>query len=501
MTTYIRRTLCILFLTCSALAAEDGKYTNDFHGISFRPPAGSQHIPRMGRGPLAQWVQTQQRQQTTQLLWSLSLQQNFSKIPKQTLVQLAQSLETKIRKLPGGKVTDKTVVQAGPYKVLMLEGLTTPRAGTATKPAESIHFRQAWIKTQPGTYLTLKLDSIDGQSIATLWNNLWVSLRMVDPTPFRKTLELQASNAAKFLAATSSNTTHAVLDSGPQWFLLEENGRATGWRCLHSKACLRTITGRIVSPDSVAGTQKGSQKGFRVRIWSYFLPAGKPKNQATLAREIIFLADDNQLESWRTVKQKGLDQTAANATSSVIAFDGLRQNNSIVNIVTQGTSVDTQQHRLTAKVGVCYLPKALNTLLPKLLNRTQPQAYTFTCYDHINDLLTARTVRVVGPGTVTVGSIRMRAVKLTDQLDIGLSPRSVWVDPTTGKTLRIDDGTQTSIASDQAQILAQFSDALGVIKSLNDAEARSRKVTTSDDLRPSATQPGQPIRLPGRQPR
>ncbi len=497
MTTFIRRTLCVLVLVCSALAADDGKYTNAFHGISFRPPAGSIRSPRKGKGLLAQWAQIQQQQNTPKLIWSLSLHQNFAKTPKQTLVQLARSLEQRIRALPGGKVTDKTVGQAGPYKVLLLEGLTTPYPATSTKPAKSIHFRQAWIELQPGIYLTLKFDAADDQPIATLWNNLWVSLKMVDPAPFRQRLKLQTARAQKLLAALPAKTLHAALDKDPQWFSIKQGGRVVGWRCLHSRTCLRTMTGRIVPPTS---TEAGT-KGFRVRAWSYLRPAGKSKEQATLSREIVFLADDGQLESWRIVKQEGLDQTAKAATSSVVALDGLRQNRSIVNIFSQGASVNTQQQTLTPTARGFYLPMALDSLLPKLINRTQPLAYTFTCYDLNNNLLTMRTLTVIGSETVSVNGRRMRAIKLTDQPDVGIAARTIWIDPITGKTLRIDAGKRTYSASDQKEIRAYFSDALGVIKSLNDAEARSRKVTTKDDLRPSATQPGQPIRLPGRQPR
>ncbi|MBT3279106.1 MAG: hypothetical protein HN909_02195 [Phycisphaerales bacterium] len=487
MMTSIRRTLLVILLACSAALAGDDSYTNDFHGIQFSIPKGATRSAHIGKGQLANWVKLEEGADGSKLTWSLSLHQNFNEKENVSLTQLGLQLAERVRRLPGGKVTDKSIATLGEHKVLLLEGVTKPGqhtlldesgnviSQTSASNVKTMHFRQAWIELKPksGMFLTIKLDAVEGQSIQTLWDTVWKSILKKDPSAFHAQLKVQTKNASTFLESLQTKTIHAALPEGPQWILLSKNGKPIGWRCLHAKTCIRGYNKQMYALDS---GRKGT-KGTRFRTWSYMCPPDKEQTQASVSRSLSFLADSSDVEHWQSITQNGLEKKKTDVpTASIVnSLEGLRQNNMIVSILSQGGRPKTYEHPVDIAIRAFYLPRTLDPILPKLLDRTKGRSYTFACYNVNNEAFAMRTLTIVGPEMISLSTGRTHAIKITDQPDMGAPRNTLWVDPATGTLLRATSGTMEILACDQRAILAKFPDALAVIKTLNDAETAGTK--------------------------
>jgi hypothetical protein len=245
----------------------------------------------------------------------------------------------------------------------------------------------------------------------------------------------------------------SALPQTPHWFLVQKNDTPVGWLCMQ---------GRPV--------RRNREAGYEIRSWAMFQIPNQP---VRLIQQRQFTNPKMTMGLW-----SGRVQFGSGQQSALLVEDGLRQGNMIIATLTDGQRVDNEKKKIPEKMFGMYLPRAVGTLLPSLLDRTQPAGYTFAEYDRqVNDFQ-IRTVTVVGPERIDVKGKFVQAVKITDQPAVDSEPLTFWVDEN-GKVLqsRSPDGL-VSVSVRPEDVLRAFPNARAVIAKMNQIQQQTPQTPT-----------------------
>ncbi len=410
------------------------RYRDPINGFSLRPPAGATQEKQSASSQLINWYV---RDEDTQAIaWTLGVHQVIETQKNIDLREYARQLATQLSKQQQFRIAPKSIRVA-------------PAAG---KPA--IHFagiagsgglfyqRQLWILAEPQRFLVLAISGPASQEnkLDAIFEAAADTLRVSDPTAELQRRRDYVRHGQLLLdRLTRKELDAAVSDSGQTWYLFRFKGQEVGW---------------LAETDETA--RRNSHEGLLVRTLAMVqLPDEPPR----WMKRSLFVAYSLNFERWTESLQVDQGEGATRVSESA-----LRTGNVIVLNVRRDGKHSRRKKELPAEAMDWYLPRAVGTLLPRLVNLRRPQAYGFATYNSPNHRVDMRTVRVVGPETITLLGRQLTAVRIDDQPNYDVDPIPTWVDGE-GRVLRLQ--TQQGLLmerSTRSAVQRRFPDAIDLVR-------------------------------------
>ncbi|NLF30974.1 MAG: hypothetical protein GX591_08825 [Planctomycetes bacterium] len=423
----------ILAAAGAAVAAETGpRYTDELRGFSLCPPAGATVVRRTGTAELVQFVLGAETGRTpVELSVQLNVQTGdpVTDLAAFSLHLADHLLVTQNFQVDPASMTPTTLAGHG---ALILEG-------SVGGSVFGLFRRDVWVRLDDHRFLVLRasgpLDRADevraaGETAAaTLW--------LFDPAATRAKLEQDLARGGALLEGLDGDALRAALTPGDHWYAVVRSGKVAGF--VH-------VSEQWARQDRV--------EGLRVVTESAMAGEGAVRK---LARDEAFCSFDLTFERWESFSIV-LD---GDAEQSRHLTYGIRQHGLLL-IQTVVGPRQTQANQVKVPVGI-YLPRALASVAPALLDRRQPGGYAFARYDDATGGIEMRTLTVVGPSAVTLGGQTFEAVELIDQASLGAPQVKMAVDGA-GRILSITrpDGALLQRTTEQA-IRARFAEELDML--------------------------------------
>jgi hypothetical protein len=368
-------------------------YTDEINGFSLNPPAGTERMRETNSRRLVAWVKRDDKSQA--ILWTLEVLKIRSEPSSQPFTARANGIAEQMRK-------DRFLTEAP------IVGSTAGKPSAdfrgEWKGALPLWRRQTWVQTGANEYLVLDIfgpidlkDEID--RTLTLADS---SLSLFDPRSSQAERRANLQRGQILLEALKIDTLRKLVATKPYFYSLSLDNKTIGvLRVAESIADRSSATGLLVVRSGV------------IRM---------PGSARRLSREELFATADRSVESWKRLYIEGEGQTA-----SPLLLEAVKQEDMIV-----VTSSDTRQPTLQKKIPQAllgsYLPQAFDLVLPRLLDRKTPQAYSFAMYSVSANDFDLRTIKVIGPANMQSGGESIPVVHLSDQAAADAAPANIWVD-------------------------------------------------------------------------
>ena len=377
-------------------AASLGKrYINPLYGFSFREPAGTQRKGDFSKSRLVSWLQRDEN--TGAIAWTLTvLHAKEEKADIRNLREYAGKLVGALKKKENFQISVSEVTTVAGKPAIDLQGLGGGKL---------FWQRQLWVNFREKQFLIFRISgpmTLKREMADVAWS-VAKTLQVVDPTAAREQRSALLRAGQALLDGITDREMVKVIRRRPYWFLL-----------MHKKAS------KPVGFVRIAETTRSAQgaDGYLVTTWAMIQ---MPKVPAQLARREMFTTANRSLTRWNEQWQAGSGATAQNG-----AENGIKQNETVVcNIQDHLGKITTKTKRVPQHI---YLPRAMGTFLPRLVDRGKPRAYAFATYTSSANDMDMRTFTVVGPDTMRTTTGTTRVTKIFDRPAEDQEPTTMWVD-------------------------------------------------------------------------
>jgi hypothetical protein len=392
----------VLALTCScSLSAEADvplapRYVDALNGFSLRPPAGAQRRREYSPAKLGTWNRRDAKTGAIDLTLTV-----LHRIESQEAIDIepySKLLAQKLAREEQFKVDTLQLTTAGGKQAIDLRGRPGGKVG--------LWQRQVWVWSRPGEFLILVFSGPQNATKEILATSLGVqqSLQIVDPTTERETRRAKLLRGENLLDGLARKQFEKAFRPGEHWYLLRLADRDAGYMFVGTSAASRD------------GTDGYEARSF-VKI-----QAQKSGDEPREVRRMHYSTADRSLELWKESLVIGSGVQAKRSLE-----EGIKQGDLIVAQLRRGTQEKSHKRQLSPAVMGIYLPRAFGMVLPRLVDLAKPQAYAFSVYTTMANDFDMRTLTVLGPETLTIGSREVEAVHVTDQAAADAEPADLWV--------------------------------------------------------------------------
>jgi hypothetical protein len=377
------------------------RYRDPLNGFSLRPPAAAEVKKQPSGSKLITWSMRDPK--TKAIAWSLTVQRAVADVQRiDPLSAYAKELVKTLRRAEKFQVESMKLAPAAGRPAIHLRGVT---GGSIT-----LWQRQVWIHVSPQRFLILTISGpVDRkQRLDGICQSVLETMVVHNPDEFIRAHRKQMVRGEDLLASLNHKTLTAALLRRRQWFLMKLRDRPVGW---------------MAQDESTA--RSAGREGIEVKTWA---KAQLPGAQPNFLLKTFFTTADRQLERWTEIRQTGRADRA---------FGRSEQGLKVADQVVVDFRTDRNSATLKKKVPPeIYLPKAMGAILPRLIDRRTPGAYTFAAYNGYKNDFDMRTVTVIGPEKIDWLSQKVDAVRLSDQAHYDEERADVWVDAD-GRLLRM----------------------------------------------------------------
>jgi hypothetical protein len=415
-------------------------YVDKLNGFSLRPPAQAVRIREKSASLLVRWEQRDAA--TGAIAWTFSVSRFEQANADLTLDQYAAALAQNLRQAEGFEVESTQLIERCGKKSIMIQGLTA-------KPLRQWR-RQEWVLVNHDGVLLFEIVGpvTMRDRLGQLAESIMASAAFLDPEVELARQRESIDRGMALLKEIDEGRIRGSIESAPQWFTMRLKGKPIGW---------------AVQMERVATRDKSS--GLELRMGTILtLPDGSRSQ-----KQVIFVSFDGRVEHWS-------DRLllTANGNTTLISEKGFRQDEAILCSGRQGEQTWEQQKAMPPgmlerdviqqvernmpqaspdqkaaaiksmliTVQDFYLSRATGMILPRLMDLSSLQAYSFAVYNtRINDF-ELRTFTLLGKSSIDLNGAKVSAVHLTDVSAGGESaPADWWLDEG-GRMLRLstDDG-------------------------------------------------------------
>lgn len=303
---------------------------------------------------------------------------------------------------------------------------------------ETVLYRRAVYVPYSEGYLVLDVTGPAGLSdrVRALSDAMLRSMEVFDPAQARQRIADGLERGRVVLQQADVDRLREIAAREPYYLAILQDGQPIGYSRYSERIGTRQeALGLIVSAETVVTNEEGP---------------------TLLTHQEMFCSDGQILEYWRT---RTLVLTPDGAAAS--EQTGLKQREMLL---VQDEAPGRPQRSREIEVPLeIYLPQALSPVLPRLLDRTEPQLYVFAIYNPSQHGIDRREIEVVGPQELQLGGQTYRATLLHDRMAVDAPRTEVYVDAATGLPLKLIshnfDGTTTVLqATTEAFVRRNFPD-------------------------------------------
>ncbi|MFW6133366.1 MAG: hypothetical protein ACOC8F_05665 [Planctomycetota bacterium] len=419
------------------------RYIDYQHGFSLRPPVGAERRRAPSATRLVSW--RMHDAETGAVLWTLSVHRAVEAREVEDLSAYAKVLVERLKRGEGFRVDQAGVVDHGDARAVELRGVSRGRA--------RFYQRQRWVPAGKRRFILLKLTGPAGRrdALDAVFEAVAPTLDVVDPATAARRREKRLDRGRELLGELDAERVVAAVHDEPRWFLMRKDDEPVGF--------LRVV-------ERVA-TRRGA-RGIEVRTWAYVQPTDAPSRRV---RRVLFAAVDRSVEAWTErawVRQADGEDRLAYEIHVVTADDAITCR------ITRHHRGEAQAKRFARKIPPpnrgLYLPQAFTELLPRLVKRDAPQAWSFATYNAQANGFDMHTFAVTGPEKIDLGGQTLPAVRCVEQRAADRPGATMWMDEA-GLPLRmIDAGGLATVAADKARVREAFGRAERIVAEMGDGE-------------------------------
>ncbi len=372
------------------------RYTDRLVGFSLCPPADTERIMQTSARRLVGW--TRRDEQTKAVRWSLEVLRTKHKPTKLSLSEYAKTVTAELSRTSNFKVkSTRTSIVAGKPAIHF--------SGTWSGAFE-LWRRQTWVRIKPGEHIVLNIsgDPNGKDEMDAVMTKVLASLKLFDPKIAAAEYKKNLTRGASALKKLSIRKLQTIINKKPFYFTIKLKGK---------------IIGFVKLTESI--TKRSDAQGLNVVSSGALI---LPDTPAQLTWKELFTTPDRTFEQWKQVSVQGKGKTAAREIQEAIRKD----NWMLVQLHRSGRPKRNWKQELPKTLQTAYLPEALSTLLPRLLDRSKPGAYAFAVYNPDKNDFDMRTVQVVKTETIRIGSRNVKATRMTDQMSRQSPIVNLWVD-------------------------------------------------------------------------
>ncbi|MBN1553320.1 MAG: hypothetical protein JXA11_01135 [Phycisphaerae bacterium] len=417
-------------------------YRAPLEGFALQPPAGGEKSARRVPTILVQW--TKQDPKTSRTLWTLRVYRTTFQNPRADIQDYAEAIRERLGIQVGAKIDELSYLDAAGCPAIQILGHVAEKTSTDATGLKSqipqTFFRQAWFLRKPGEFLVLDFATVEERSeqLAATWDKLLSSVELFDPNVYLRRQEENIQRAGVLLTNLSGEAIQSALPTTPRWFLVRKDGANVGWLCMR---------GRPVRRNKVAG--------YEIDSW---MMLQLPDQPVRLVCQRQFTDPSMSMELW-----SGRVQFGSGEQSALFVEDGLRQGGLIIATLNDGRRQTAERKEISGKMIGMYLPKAVGTLLPSLLDPSKPAGYTFAEYDRQMNDFRMRTVTVIGSEQLN----GRQAVKIADQPEADAEAVTYWVDEKGQILQSLSPDGLLSVSTGEQAVLTAYPNARSVIGQMN----------------------------------
>lgn len=427
--------LCLALTCCllTAVSAADAqgppplgpRHIDSVHGFSIRPPAGAQTKREPSVTTMVSFNLLDSKTGAIRIWMKLS-EVVEHKFDTGDLAAYARALADRL------EVYDRFKADRAKLAVTTVAGKRAIDMQGVLGGTTQVYQRQMWIETKPSTFLLFTasgpLDA--GEEVVSLSSACLATLELFDPEAFRKKREQDLAAGAKLLEGLSPASLNQALAPRDYWLAILKGERMIGFVHYHEEAADRL--------DS---------RGLLVVSETVVAETNQPE---VMTKRSMYASADRTVEKWDTYAVV----TPPGGQAQVSRQYGIKQADVLL-IQDVLSASRTKDHTKKLPVEI-YVPQAMEPLLARLIDRTQPGAYAFAVYGPATDGIEMRTITVIGPEKINLGGRSFDAVRLTDQLAADAPLTQVWVDAA-GLPLKVvsEDGMMLQATTAEA-VQARF---------------------------------------------
>jgi hypothetical protein len=376
------------------------RYRDPLNGFSLRPIKGTQRQVKSATAILASW--TKRDEKSGAILWTFSVRKAGRKVdPNEAfnLKKFAQKLRKQVMRNDRFRV-DKVEFKSVDKKPGIV--LTGQSVG-----AMKFWQREHWVRVKPGRWLvftlfgSLKKEDMLDKAMSTMMETVEVT----DPAEEIKRRKEYLRNGKVLLLALSKEKLTKALRKEPIWRIMKLKGKPVGWMRQVEK------TGREERFD-----------GVRVVTHSW---AKIPDVPLRVSKATMFASVGRSYSTWKETLRIG-----SGSKRIVFREKGLQRDQIIMSSASKnGRDLPATQRKDLP--GGWFLPKAMELLLPRLVDLSEPGTYSFATYNSRTNKFDMRTFIVHKPTTIEIadGGAKIRVIRCQDQSHWDKDPATLYLKP------------------------------------------------------------------------
>ena len=412
------------------------RYTDNRHGFSLCPPAGTERAREISPVRLVTWRNRDEK--TKAIVWTLTVMRAIESKKQIDLNAYAKELAADLRAKENFQVETAEVIKLAGKDAIDLSGMTVGQF--------RVWMRQTWVEAEPGRFIIVKLTGPAGMKdeLNAICKSVLPTLEIIDPKVAQVQREENLARGRALLASLTDDKLAAVIRTQPQWVLFRnKNGYFAFSKMVESRA------------------ERNGGKGSMVKEWLWVGLAEPP----TVIKQVMFATADRRSEHWSYSVFKGVGgRLVLSRTMERDKDDGfiIRMSS-----VAPGRKPSVRKTKIPPGNVPVYLPQAMFGLIERLVDLSKPDAYAFAIYNVEANGFDMRTFTVVGPEKIEVDGRKVDAIRCTDRHAEDKDVLTVWLD---AKGLRIQAGNETTtiMAVTRDELLKHFPKAESIVAQMGD---------------------------------
>ncbi|MCJ7544260.1 MAG: hypothetical protein MUP47_06800, partial [Phycisphaerae bacterium] len=223
--------------------------------------------------------------------------------------------------------------------------------------------------------------------------------------------------------------------------------------------------------------------GVESRVW---IRVDQPGGEGQRVEIVSFAAADRTVESWTATLRTTPAGEQTPPRGDEVAVVSLTKQGTTIRFTQTGSGPHEKpaeaQRDLAAQMDRSYLPRAMQSLVTRLVDLRKPASYAFASYAPQANELDVYTFAIVGPEEIELGGQKVQAIRALVRLAEDVEEQPLWMD-SAGRPLRQQDVPGEFMErSTREEVLRRFPASLETVKAV-DALPASRPLVVGAKTR------------------
>ncbi|MFP4435135.1 MAG: hypothetical protein ACLFTN_11795 [Phycisphaerae bacterium] len=433
--------LCLAATVLPALGDDETKlgsrYRDPLNGFSLRPIEGTERQVKSATANVASWMKRDAKRGA--IVWTFSVRKAAREVdPNETfdIKTYAKQLRKDAMQRERFRVDEVAFESVDEKPGIVLIGQSVG--------AMKFWQKEHWVRIKPGRWLvftifgSLQKERDLDQAMSTMMKTAKIN----DPAEeMKRRKEYLRNGKVVLLALTKEALAKAVKDK-PVWRIMKVNDKPVGW--------MRQV-------EDIGREERMDGLSVVTHSWAKI-----PEVPLRVSEAKMFSSVGRTYSTWEEVLRVGEGRKRI-----VFREEGLQRDQVVMSSATKnGRDLPTTKRKDLP--GSWFLPRAMEMILPRLVDLSKPGNYSFATYNSRTNKFDMRTFIVHKPTTIRIGDVKIEVVRCQDQSHWDKDPATLYLKPD-GTLVRMESpGGFTVERSTRKEVVKTFRAAAGILRGLTD---------------------------------